>query len=258
MSILNKFSLKGKTALITGAAGGIASALSKGLADAGADIAVADLNLEGAQKLATDIKSAYGVKAAAFRVDVTDVESIKKMVDATVAEFGRIDVFIPAAGISRPSPIVDMNEGEFDLTMTINVRGVALCNKYVGRHMIEKGGGSIINIGSLGSERALGEGSMPYVASKGAVALMTKSLANDWADKGVRVNGLMPGYFMTALLKPIVERDADKGAARLAKIPMGRWGEVEDLVGATVFLASEASSYVTGHLIAVDGGYLAR
>jgi 2-deoxy-D-gluconate 3-dehydrogenase len=191
-------------------------------------------------------------------VDVTKSESIQEMVKKAVEAFGRIDIFIPAAGISKPSPVVDMKEDEFDLTMAINLRGVAFCNKYVGRHMIESGGGSIINIGSLGSERALGPGSLSYVASKGAVAMMTKSLANDWADKGVRVNGLIPGYFRTALLIPILENDPDKGAARLAKVPMKRWGEVEDLVGAVIFLASDASAYITGHMLAIDGGYLAR
>jgi NAD(P)-dependent dehydrogenase (short-subunit alcohol dehydrogenase family) len=257
MNPLDMFNLKGKTALVTGAAGGIASALSKGLAGAGANLIAADMNIEGARKLADEI-NVNGGKAAALHVDVTEAESIKAMVKAAIEAFGRVDIFVPAAGISKPSPVVDMNEDEFDLTMAINVRGVALCTKYVGKHMIEAGGGSIINIGSLGSERALGPGSLSYVASKGAVAMMTKSLANDWGDKGVRVNGLIPGYFRTALLIPILERDADKGAARLAKIPMKRWGETDDLVGATIFLASDASAYITGHLIAVDGGYLAR
>lgn len=258
MSILQQFSLNGKTALVTGAAGGIAGALSKGMADAGANVVLADLNLAGAEALAKEIAESYGVKTWALQVDTTDVKSIQKMTDDAIAAAGRIDILIPAAGISKPSPVEDMNEDEFDLTMAINLRGVALCCKYVGRHMLAEGGGSIINIGSLGTERALGPGSLSYVASKGAVGLMTKSLANDWADRGVRVNGLIPGYFRTNLLNPLLERDGDGGASRLAKVPMGRWGEVEDLVGATVFLASEASSYVTGHLIAVDGGYLCR
>jgi len=258
MNILEQFRLSGKTAIVTGAAGGIASTLSIGLASAGANVVLADIRLDAARTLADEIAADYGVKTLALQVDTTDVESIKKMVDTAVDAFGHIGIFIPAAGISKPSPAVDMNEDEFDLTMAINVRGVALCNKYMGRHMIAMGGGSIINIGSLGSERALGSGSLSYVASKGAVALMTKSLANDWADQGVRVNGLIPGYFRTALLKPILERDGDGGAKRLEKIPMKRWGDVKDLVGATVFLASDASSYITGHLIAVDGGYLVR
>lgn len=258
MSILTKFCLDGKNALVTGAAGGIAGALSKGLADAGANVVLADLNLKGAQSLANEIAEQYGVKTWALEVDTTDGQSIEKMAKDAIAAAGRIHILIPAAGISKPSPVEEMNEAEFDQTIAINLRGVALCSKYVGRHMLAEGGGSIINIGSLGTERALGPGSLSYVASKGAVGMMTKSLANDWADRGVRVNGLIPGYFRTNLLNPLLERDGDGGASRLAKIPMGRWGEVEDLVGATVFLASEASAYITGHLIAVDGGYLCR
>jgi len=256
MESLKLFNLSGKTALVTGAAGGIASALCKGLAGAGANIAAADLDLAGAQRLVDELQS-LGTRAQAFQVDTTKSDSISAMVDDVAEAFGRIDILIPAAGISKPCPVVDMDEDVFDLTIAINLRGVALCCKYAGRHMIAAGGGSIINIGSLGSQVALGPGSLSYVASKGAVAMMTKSLANDWADKGVRVNGLIPGYFLTPLLVPIIENDADKGQKRLEKIPMKRWGGVEELVGAVIFLASDASSYVTGHMLAVDGGFLA-
>ena len=248
------FGLNGRVALVTGSSGGIGCALAKGMADAGAIIAVNGRSGDKVEAVVAQIEAAGG-KAHAAVFDVTDSVQVRAGVARIEAEVGPIDILVNNAGIQRRTPLEDFPEETWRELMKANLDSVFFVGQAVARAMIPRKRGRIINICSVQSE--LGRpGIAPYTASKGAVKMLTKGMAIDWGKHGIRVNGLGPGYFRTELNKALVE-DEKFSAWLTGRTPLGRWGEVEELVGAAIFLASDASSFVNGHIVYVDGGITA-
>ncbi len=254
-SILDRlFGLDGRIALITGSSGGIGEALAKGMAQAGAVVVVNGRTAEKVEAVVAAISAAGGVAHGAL-FDVADSAAVRDGVARIEAEIGPIDILVNNAGIQRRAPLEDFPDETWRELMTINLDSVFYVGKAVARAMIARRRGRIINVCSVQSE--LGRPSIaPYTASKGAVKMLTKGMAIDWGKHGVRVNGLGPGYFRTPLNKALVE-DEKFSAWLTGRTPLGRWGEVEELVGGAIFLASDASSFVNGHILYVDGGITA-
>ncbi|WP_135553602.1 SDR family NAD(P)-dependent oxidoreductase [Paenibacillus cymbidii] len=264
----NPFDLSGKTAIVVGGAGGLGRQQAIGLANAGADVAVADVNAERLAAVKREIER-IGRKARTFLTDITDASAVQAMTDAVVADYGRIDILVNAAGITQRHPSEDFPEELFERILNINLNGLFYACQSVGSVMIRQGGGRIINVASIFATVGLPE-SVAYSMSKGAVVQITRTLAVEWADCHVAVNGLMPSWFETPMGKVADNRDQFyKGATRvptaeelqkktIGRVPLRRYGLPHEIIGATVFLASDAASMVTGHLLAVDGGFLAQ
>ncbi|MGO9743933.1 MAG: glucose 1-dehydrogenase [Roseiarcus sp.] len=243
------FGLKGAVALVTGSSAGIGLALARGLASAGARVVV------NGRTPATVEAAAASLGGFAAPFDVTDSAAVGPAIERIEREFGPIDILINNAGIQRRGPLEDFPEETWRQLMRANVDSVFLVGQAVARKMIARKRGRIINIGSVQCELAR-PNIAPYTASKGAVKMLTKGMATDWGKNGLRVNAIAPGYFRTELNKALVE-DEKFSAWLTARTPMGRWGDVEELVGAAIFLASHASSFVNGHILYVDGGITA-
>ena len=251
---LEKFSLKGRNALVTGSSQGIGNALARGLAEAGATVILNGRD-EGKLQKATAELTAAGLKAHARAFDVTDSKAGAAGVDAIEREIGPIVILVNNAGMTRRAPTEEMPDEIWHEIIRTNLDGVFFMARAVGKHMIGRKRGSIINICSVMSE--LGRPTIvPYTASKGGVKMMTKGLAADWGKHGIRVNGIGPGYFKTPLNKALIE-DEKFSSWVAGRTPLGRWGDTDELVGAAVYLASDASSFVTGHVLFVDGGMTA-
>lgn len=255
MSILDKFKLDGKVALVTGASVGLGQSMAQALAEAGADVA-AHCHFAGeADETCASIEGS-GRKVKSFSGDMSDKEVPKKLVEEVVAEFGRIDILINNAGMIRRTPAVDFSEDDWSLVLEVNLSSVFRLSQAAGRKMIEQGGGKIVNIASLLSFQ--GGVTVPaYTASKSGVAGLTKALANEWAKHNVNVNAIAPGYMATNNTTAL-RADENRNRQILERIPAGRWGTPDDLAGAAVFLSSAASDYLQGHLLVVDGGWMAR
>lgn len=247
------FRLDGKVAIVTGAGRGLGAAMAKGLAAAGAALVVADIDFDAAAVVAQSIEE-IGAKAHPVKVDVGDAASVKNMVDAAVQTFGTVDILVNNAGINRRGPCIEMSEEDWDAVIRVNLKGVFLCSREVGKILVQKGSGKVINIASLLATVAQPDRG-PYTASKGAVAQFTKVLALEWAPYNINVNAIAPGYVATELNTKLME-DKQVYDELTSRIPMGRWAEPEELTGTVVFLASNASSYMTGQLVNIDGGYL--
>ena len=251
---LDWFNLEGKVALVTGTGTGIGAGIAKALAQAGADVACHDLG-DAARSTSEEIKG-WGRRSVALSADLSKRNAQDGLVVEAVKALGRIDILINNAGLIRRAPAVDYSDEDWDLLLEVNLSAPFRLCRQVGRLMIEQGGGRIVNIASL---LAFQGGILvpAYSASKGGVAQLTKALANEWATKNVNVNAIAPGYIATN--NPAALR-ADETRSRqiLERIPAGRWGTPDDIAGAAVFLCSEAARYVTGHVLAVDGGWLAR
>jgi len=251
--ILNKFSLEGKAAIVTGASRGLGKGMATALAQAGADLVIASRTKSVLEKTAEEIKE-FGHYVIPVAADVSKKEDIKIMVETALKEFGRIDSLFNHAGINRRCPSENYSEKDWDEIININLKGVFLCAQAVGRVMIKQGGGKIINTSSLIA--VIGGKMIPaYAASKGGVAQLTKALANEWAKYHINVNAIAPGYFTTKATEAS-RKDKVRYKEITDRIPLGRWGNPEDLGGVAVFLASEASDYITGQTIFVDGGWL--
>ena len=248
------FDLTGRRALITGSSQGIGYALARGLAQAGAEIV---LNARGVEKLeaAAEALRAEGASVRTLPFDAADHAAVRAAVDGLEAETGQIDILVNNAGVQRRGPLEEFDPVDFETLMRANVSTVFNVGQAVARHMIARGAGKIVNICSVQTALAR-PGIAPYTASKGAVANLTKGMATDWAKYGLQVNGLAPGYFRTELTAALVKDEAFTRWLS-ARTPAGRWGEVEELVGACVFLAAPASSFVNGHILFVDGGMTA-
>jgi len=251
MKTLEMFDLTGKRCLITGSSRGIGFALAQGLSGAGAEIILNGRNADAVSKAAEKIR-AEGGTVHELIFDVTDHGVCKEAVDKFEAETGPIDILINNAGMQHRAPLEEFPADAFDKLMRTNVHSVFNVGQAVAIHMIERGKGKIINIGSI--QTALARPSIaPYTASKGAVGNLTKGMSTDWAPKGLQVNAIAPGYFKTELNQALVD-DPEFSAWVGTRTPVGRWGNVEELVGAAVFLSSDASSFVSGITLFVDGG----
>jgi len=247
------FDLSGKVALVTGANTGIGQGIALALAEAGADIAAA-----GRSAADETVGKVRGLrrKGENFAADLSSVGSVQPLVDAVLGAFGRIDILVNNAGIIRRADAVDFTEEDWDAVMDTNLKTLFFLCQAAGKHMIARGSGKIINIASMLTFQG-GIRVPSYTASKSGVGGLTKLLANEWAAKGIQVNAIAPGYIATNNTAAL-QGDETRNRQIMERIPAGRWGDPSDIGGAAVFLASRASDYVQGHILAVDGGWLAR
>lgn len=260
MSVLEDFDLSGKTAVVTGGARGLGKAMAKGLAEAGADIAIPDLQIDLARKTADELEE-IGTSTMAIHADVTDDQSVKEMAKKVTEKWNSIDILINNAGICRNVPAKDMSEKEWDEVIEVNLKGVFLCAREVGKRMIESDhGGSVINISSMsGFIVNYPQPQISYNASKAGVTMITKSLASEWAKHDIRVNEIAPGYMATEMTKKYTSTHPEETEKYwIEPTPMKRLGEPRELAGAAVYLASDASSFMTGSTLTIDGGYTIR
>ncbi|MEF8779787.1 MAG: glucose 1-dehydrogenase [Haloferacaceae archaeon] len=255
MSVLDSFALDGKTAVVTGGSRGIGNAIATALAEAGAAVVVANRTEGEGREAAAEIREGTGADAVAIPADVTDEEAVQRLVDRTVERFGSLDVLVNNAGIAIGEPAEEKSRENWERTIETNLTGVFFCSKHGGRAMMEDGGGSIVNVSSINAFVA--EEHVPHVdyhASKGGVEALTRQLASEWGEHGIRVNTLAPGFVRTELSSD----ENEVNETRRSRIPLGELATPDDLVGAAVFLASDAARYVTGTTLLVDGGYVAR
>lgn len=252
--VLRQFDLSGRVALVTGSSAGIGLALARGLAGAGAAVVLNARHADKLQAAAHGLRE-QGTSVHAVPFDVTDATAVAAAVARIEVEIGPIDILVNNAGMQKRAPLQDFEQADWQLLMRTNVDSVFNVGQAVARHMIPRGRGKIINICSVQSE--LGRPNIaPYTATKGAVKMLTKGMAIDWGPHGLQVNGLGPGYFKTELNQALVD-NPEFSAWLIGRTPSRRWGDVDDLVGAAVFLASDASRFVNGHILYVDGGVTA-
>ncbi|MBC7331388.1 MAG: SDR family oxidoreductase [Synergistetes bacterium] len=253
MDILSLFSLKERTAIVTGAGSGIGQAIALGFGKAGAKVlAVGHSSIDETRKKAED----QGIDVITTTADLSRKEEVERVVDMALREMGKVDILAYVSGTIRRSPAENHSLEDWDAVMNLNLRSAFYMSQLVGRDMLKRGYGKIIHIASMLTFMG-GWTVVSYSASKSGIAGLVRTLANEWAGRGINVNAIAPGWIKTKLTKAIQE-DPNRYNTILSRIPAGRWGEPEDLVGAAIFLASRASDYVNGHILAVDGGYLAR
>ncbi|HEY3756257.1 MAG TPA: glucose 1-dehydrogenase [Opitutaceae bacterium] len=249
------FGLAGKTALVTGSSQGLGLAMAEALARAGATVAINGREAAKLDGVVAAQKSA-GLNFVPIAADLSDRKQVEGLIGTAIAKLGRLDILVNNAGIIRRAPATDMTDADWDDVLRVNLDGVFAACRTAGRHMLQRKSGKIVNIASLlsffGGYTVAG-----YAASKGAVGQLTKALSNEWAGQGVQVNAIAPGYMRTANTEPLL-KDPVRYQEILSRIPAGRWGEPSDLGGTVVFLASAASNYLTGQVLAVDGGWCAR
>jgi NAD(P)-dependent dehydrogenase (short-subunit alcohol dehydrogenase family) len=248
------FDLMGKVALVTGASRGLGRAIAGGLAEAGADLVITSRHLPDVERVASEL-AVGGRKVFALQMDVTRASEVDDAVTRAVATMGKIDILVNNAGINIRKPALELTEGDWDQTLDTNLKGCFLVAKAVGCHMVAQQGGSIVNIASMMASVVHAERAA-YASSKGGLVQLTRVLAVEWAPYNVRVNAICPGAFLTDLNKVILN-DPEKVKYFMDRLPMKRFGKPEELIGSVIFLASEASSYITGTTIYIDGGWTA-
>jgi NAD(P)-dependent dehydrogenase (short-subunit alcohol dehydrogenase family) len=245
------FSLNGKIAVVIGGTGELCGAMAEGIAKAGATVAIVGRDAAKA-KTRLDNISKDGGKAEFFSCDTTSKAGLEKLLADVIAKFGKVDILVNGAGVNSATPFFEISEDEFAKIITVNLKGVILACQIFGRHMVDRGSGSIINVGSASGLNPLSR-VFTYSASKAAVHNLSKNLAREWAAKGVRVNILVPGFFPAEQNRKVLSPDRVKTI--LAKTPMNRFGEAHELIGAALLLASDAGSFMTGVELVVDGGF---
>lgn len=255
MNIKELFSLKNKVAIITGASRGLGLMMAEGFAEAGARVVICSRNLDACEQAATNIRKS-GAECHALRCDVTNNDEIDNLTEYTLDQFGTIDILVNNAGMAWGDELEAMPIERWDQLYQINVRGTFLCTRAVGKHMIKKRSGKIINIASMSALKPIDPAiaiTPAYASTKGAIIALTKNLARYWAKHNINVNAIAPGIFPTEMSRSLVER---KREVMEAAVPLGRFGEKDDFKGVAVFLAAPASNYMTGHILTVDGGAL--
>ena len=257
-NIIEQFKLNGKVAIVTGGAMGLGQAMAEALAQAGADIVIADINLPLAKKTAQKISEAEGVKTTAIETDVTDPEAVNQMADTVVEEYGKIDILVNNAGMTINEKAEEMSYENWKKVMDLNLNGIFLVAQTVGKIMIKQGYGSIINTSSMSGLIANNpQEQCSYNASKAGVIMLTKSLAMEWSKYGIKVNTIAPGYMKTELTTPFFDEGGAMIDDWMGFTPMGRPGAPHELGGIVVYLASDASSFAQGSVFTIDGGYTA-
>jgi gluconate 5-dehydrogenase len=252
MTMNKMFDLSGKTAIVVGGHGGLGKAIALALADAGADVAVASRNAQALKSAAAEIE-AKGRKSMAVSVDIVNEKQVIAMVEAILKVFPRIDILVNAAGLAIRKPADSFPVDEWQQVMDVNTRGTFLCCQAVGKVMLKQKSGKIINLSSVRGRYGLPAGYAAYCPSKGAVDTLTRTLACEWAKHNVLVNAIAPTVVETELTKDLLA-DVEYAKTMKARIPMGRWAKPEDIVGPTIFFASDASNFVTGQILYIDGG----
>ena len=255
-NVLDTFRLDGRRALVTGGGKGLGVVIARALAEAGADVAVASRSLPDCQAAASDIASSTGRKTAAFAADLTRSAAIAPLLADVEKAIGPVDILVNNAGVNIRGASAELSEADWDLVIDTNLKAPFLLSRAVGPAMAARGWGRIINLGSILSVIGIA-GRAPYAASKAGVLNLTRVLALEWAAHGVTANAICPGPFGTEMNRPLLA-DPVKYKAFLEKIPAGRWGEPDEIGGAAVFLASDASSFVTGSALFIDGGWTAQ
>ncbi len=261
------FSVAGQVVLVSGASRGIGRAIAQGFAERGAQVVIASRDADKLAQAAQEITAAAAAKAApidpapsllpvqAIAADVAKLTDIERLVAQTIESHGRIDTLVNVAGVNRRKPALELTEDDYDFILDINLKGAFLLSRAVGRHMVERRSGNQINIASLNSDRPL-KNVLPYAVSKAGIAHMTRALAVEWGPAGVRVNGVAPGFILTDLTRKLWSEPTMQAWGR-ANTPLERLGQPEDMVGASLFLASAAASFMTGQTLYVDGGFTA-
>jgi NAD(P)-dependent dehydrogenase (short-subunit alcohol dehydrogenase family) len=255
-SVLDQFRLEGRRALVTGGGQGLGRAIAEALAEAGADVALASRTRATCETAAAEITAATGRRALAFAADVSKDDDVKRLVTEVEQGLGPIDILVNNAGINIRGAVEDLSEADWDAVIDINLKAPFLCARAVGAGMRARGWGRVINLGSILSVIAI-PGRAPYASAKAGVVNLTRVLALEWAASGVTVNAICPGPFATEMNRQLLN-DPVKYKAFVEKIPMGRWGELREITGVALFLASDASSFVTGSSLFVDGGWTAQ
>ncbi len=262
MRVQDLFRLNGRTALITGGGRGIGKFIATGLAEAGADLIIASRKLKNLESAAAELTKAFGIRVLPVACDLGSEKDIENLVVTAEKEFRRIDILVNNAGMTWGAPTLDFPLERWDQMFNINVRGVWILTQKIARHMRDQGGGNIINISSImgfrGSEEAM-HPAVPYNSTKAAINLLTRNLAVKLAPFNIRVNAIAPGFFRTDMMA-YIEKPEFKAAYEviLKEIPLRRTGDINDMKAVAVFLASDASAYMTGHVLVNDGGYLAK
>jgi 2-deoxy-D-gluconate 3-dehydrogenase len=254
--ILEKFNLKGKSGIVTGGGTGLGKGMATGLVQAGAEILIVGRRKDVLEKTAKELRQ-FGGPVVPFSADLSKMEEIPRIVDRAIKEFGKIDFLFNNAGTIHRAPVEEYSEANWDVVIQTNLKGPFFLAQAVAKRMIaDKRPGSIVNTSSLIA--FIGGKNVPgYAASKGGINQLTKSMANGWAQYGIRVNAIGPGWFATDLTEAL-RKDKQRSAEILSRIPLGRWGNPEELGGVAVFLASDASAYVTGQTFIVDGGWMSN
>ena len=255
-NVLELFRLDGRSALVTGGTRGLGRVMAEALAEAGASVCISSRSIDAARTAAEEIAAASGARVEGIEAEVTTADGVNRTVEIAHREFGSVDILVNNAGVNIRGTVEELSESDWDTVLDTNLKGVFLLSRAFGPAMCERRWGRVINLSSMLASIAL-PGRAPYAASKAGVVGLTRVLALEWAACGVTVNAICPGPFATEMNRQLLG-DPEKYAAFVQKLPVGRWGELHEIKGIVVFLASEASSFVTGAALAIDGGWTAQ